>query len=643
MTRFLDLEELARKIGLDRLSHGRLVTLGVLLAVIAFLAVNVLSTNVFRSSRADLTDNGLFSLSEGTRTLVSKLEEPIHMRLFMSRDLIQQAPQLSAYANRVQSMLETYASLSNGKLALEVIDPRPFSDDEDRAVGLGINRIRLSGSDNELFFGLAATNSTDGTGQIPVFSPDREAFLEYDVTRLIADLSQPTKPVIALIDGIALGGNPMAQMPEQQILTQLRELFTVEELRGDVDKLPDGTRVVLAAHPRNLSERTLYTLDQWVLSGGATLIFVDPFAEAQPGIRPGMPAPNPRSDLKKLFSAWGIDFDVEKAVGDPAYALRTQRLVGGRAVTASNLPWLALREAAFAKDDALLAQLSSLVMTTAGSFKASGSDVTIKPLITGSQDAGLLPTSVASNQEADPRTLLNQLEKPDGPVILAGRIEGKLKSAFEAGKPEGSEAAGAHLKETAGKANVIVVGDADMLTDRNWIRRRQVLGQDFAEPFANNGAFVLNAIEQMAGGTVLADLRGRGVSYRPFERIQALEQKAEAQYLETQQALMRKMQETETRVRELTQSSGKDGELVSEETETALNQFRSELLSTRAQLREVQYNLRSDVERLQSWLTALNVGLLPALFAALALVFALRRSRMALPEREPETTSTTAS
>lgn len=636
-------EDIVKKSRVEKLSRSQLIGFGIVLAIVLFLAGNMLAGNLFRSSRVDLTDNNLYSLSKGTRTLLAKLKEPIHLRLFLSKGLVQQAPQLAAYATRVQSMLEAYADLSGGKITLEVIDPKPYSDDEDRAVGLGINRIRLQGAPNEVFFGLAATNSTDGKGKIPVFSPRREAHLEYDLTRLVAELGQPKKPVIAVIDGVALSGNPMARQPQSILMTQLKELYKVEQLHGDVDKLPEGTRVLVIAHPKGLSDRTLYTIDQWVLNGGATMVFVDPYAETQPTLRPGMPPRNPQSQFDKLFSAWGVKFDTKKSVGDPKYALQTQRRVGGRIEAVTFLPWLALRKDSFDTQSPLLANLSSIVMTQAGAFTAVSKDVKLVPLITGSKEAGLLPTAIAARPTSDPRALLGQLDKKNGPPIIAARLEGKIKSAFPKGKPEKSEHKGTPLKALKGTLNVMLVGDADMLSDRNWIRRQQgALGQRVVEAFANNGPFVLNAVEQMSGGTVLADLRGRGVSWRPFEKIKQLERNAEAQYLTEQQRLMQKLRAAEAKLRQISQQNGKDGELVSAESEKAVNQFRQELLATRAQLRQVQFNLRRDVDGLKSWITTLNVGLIPVLVGALALFMAFRRQKTPMPDKpQPQTTETT--
>ncbi len=617
----------------EKLTRPQLIGLAIALGVILFLALNVIFGQGFRSSRADLTENNLFSLSQGTKTLLGDLKEPIHMRLFLSKGLVQQAPQLAAYANRVQSVLNAYKDLSSGKITLEVIDPEPFSEAEDRAVGLGINRFRVSGASQELFFGLAATNSTNGRKEIPVFSPDRETFLEYDLTRLVAELGQPKKPVISIIDGLGISGDYQRRVTQQQILAQLKELFKVELLTGDVDKLPENTRVVLVVHPIALSDRTLFTLDQWVMNGGATMIFVDPYAETKPSQQPGQPALNASSNLGSLFKAWGIGFDGSKVVGDPVNALRTVRQLGGREVELANYPWFSVPRAGMDTSDGVLAQLSSIVMTTAGAFTTLNKDVTLKPLLTASGEAGLLPTGAAASPYGDPRQLLTQIEHSDKPLVLAARVGGKLKSAYEKGKPKDSKWEGEPLKDVRGSPNVIVVGDADMLMDRNWIQRRQIFGQPVAEAFANNGPFVLNAIEQMAGGAVLADLRGRGVSWRPFDRIAALEKVAEARFLAKEQELLKRLQATEQKLQEIRSKAKKKGDVVSDDSAQAVQQFRSEMLSTRAELREVQFDLRRDVERLKTWITTFNVGLFPAFVAAIALLFALRRPKKPLPER----------
>jgi ABC-type uncharacterized transport system involved in gliding motility auxiliary subunit len=620
---------------LNRIPKSRLVAVGAVLAIVLYLAVNSLSATLFRSSRIDLTDGGLYSLSHGTVALLDKLDEPIHMRLFMSASLHEAAPALSAYASRVRAMLDTYESLSHGKITLEVIDPQPYSEEEDRAVGLGINRISLDGTSDPIYFGLAATNSTNGSANIPVFTPDREAFLEYDLTRLVAELGQPKKPVVALLDGLGLAGNPMAGQEPAQILSMLKETYSVETVGGDIDKLPDNTRVVLVVQPQKLSDRTLYTLDQWVLSGGATLVFADPFAETQPGPQPGVPAENNATDFQKMFDAWGVGFDVKKAVGDPDWAIRTVRNIGGRQAEVANYPWFAIHDDGFDRGDAVTSKLQAVVMTTAGAFTATGKDTTLKPLMYASADAGLLPAGEAADPYGDPRALLSKIEKAGGRPVVAARLEGKLHSAFPDGKPKDSAAAGAPIKESASAPNVILVGDADMLSDRNWLQKQTVLGRQVAQAFANNGDFLLNAVEQMAGGVALADLRSRTVSWRPFTRIDALERAAEERFLAKQQELTQRIADTEKKLKDASATGeAKDGELVSADQTKAVETFKSDLLSARAELREVQYNLRADVASLKNWIMILIIGVVPAAVALIALVFALRRPRRPVPVRK---------
>lgn len=614
---------------------SRLVGAGVVLAVVLFLAVNSIASHLLGSDRVDLTEGRLYSLSQGTRTLLAKLDEPIHMRLFMSASLAEAAPQLAAYAARVRALLDTYASLSHGKITLEVIDPKPYSDEEDQAVGFAINRISLQGAGDPIFFGLAATNSTDGKAEIPVFAPDREAFLEYDVTRLVAELGQVQKPVIALIDGLGLAGNPMARMPPAQILAMLKETYDVETVGADVDKLPEGTRVVMVVQPQKLSERTRYTLDQWVLAGGATMVFVDPFAETEMGPQPGVPAADNASDLPALFKAWGVGFDVKRAVADPDNAIRTARNVDGRQVEVANYPWFAVNGAGFDKGDATVADLKAVVMTTAGAFTVTSRDVTLKPLMTASADAGTLPAGDAADPYGDPRALFAKIEKAPGPLVVAARLDGTLRTAFPDGKPQGSEATGAPLKQSAARPDVILVGDADMLADRNWIQRRNLMGQTIAQAFANNGDFVLNAVEQMVGGVALADLRGRTVSWRPFTRIDRITQAAEARFLAKQQQLTQRIRDAEGKLRNVAaEQKAKGGELVAADTARTVESFRADLIAARAELRDVQYNLRRDVDQLKAWIMIITIGVIPAAVALIALAFALRRPKRPVPTRK---------
>ena len=644
------------------LATGRMALIAALLGAILFMCLNIVSAKIFRNARMDLTQQHLYSLSQGTRTLLGELKEPVRFRLFMSSGLTKQAPQLAAFAGRVRSLLDSYAAAANGNVILEVIDPRPFSEEEDRAVAFGIDGFPGVGGER-LFFGLAATNSTTGRAIIGAFTPDREAFLEYDLTRLVSELGRRGKPVVALLDGLGLAGNPSIRLPEQQVLTQMKQFFDVKPLSGEVEKLPDDTRVLMVVHPQNLSEKTLYTIDQWVVAGNATMIFVDPYAENQFNPRDEAPS-NQSSNLEPLFKSWGVKFDATRAVGDPDYALQIQRDVGGRPLVAQHLPWMGLRGDALARDDAILAQLSAVVMTTAGAFETTKDGVTLRPLVRASNAAVTFDALIAGDRRQDPRRLMQEATKAPKSPILAARLTGMLDAAYpdtpkkeetkpdeakaDAAKPKAAKADESNkgegkatdntLKKSAKPANLILVGDADMLMDRNWIQMQSVGGQQVAQSFANNGDFVINAIEQMSGGAALSDLRGRGVSWRPFEVIQRMEAEADSRFRVKERELNVQLVETEQKLSKLPKAAEGSNEAVTAEQAKTIEGFRTQLLAIRSELRDVQFALRRDVDNLKNLVTALNVGVVPAAIGVIALAFGRRRSRRPLPKK-PSTTS----
>jgi ABC-type uncharacterized transport system involved in gliding motility auxiliary subunit len=626
-----------------RLTAGRIAAIAALLGAVIFVCVNIMSSQLLRSTRIDLTQQHLYSLSQGTRTLVGELNEPLRFRLFLSSGLTKQAPQLAAFAGRVRAMLDAYVAASNGHIVLEVIDPRPFSEDEDRAVAYGIQSFQGTGGE-QLFFGLAATNSTTGRSTINVFAPDRETFLEYDLTRLVAQLGNRGKPVVALIDGIGLAGSPMTRIPEQQTLAQMRQFFDVKNVPQSGGKIPDDAKVLMVVHPQHLDDATRYEIDQWVLAGKPTIVFVDPFAENQMGPG-GQPVPDASSTLEPLFKAWGVTFDPTKVVGDSTYALQTQRNVGGRAVVTQNLPWLALRSNALAKDEAILAQLSAIVMTDAGSLGTAKDGIALRPLISASDNAVLIEAAVAADRTGDPRRFLSGLKRVDKPPVLAARLSGTLDSAYPDGPPADKDKPadtapkdpapkGDTLKRSTKPINVILVGDADLLMDRNWIQQQSVLGQQIAQAFANNGDFVINAVEQMAGGAALSDLRGRGISWRPFELIQRMEADADQRFRAKEQQLTQELKDTEQKLAQLPRAPEGSVDVLTPEQVKAIEGFRAQLLTIRSELRDVQFALRRNVDDLKNWITAVNVGVVPLVVAIIALLFAMRRPRRPVPVKE---------
>ena len=602
---------------LNKIKSKSVIKFSILLSIIIFFSINIITNNMLGYSRIDFTENKLYSLSEGTKKLLKNLDEPIHLRLFISSNLVKDVPQFSTYANRVETILKTYSNISNGKITIETIDPKPFSDEEDRAVGMGINPFNATEMSDSLYFGLAATNSTNGQKNIPMFSPERETFLEYDLTSLISELSQTKKPIVSIIDNLGLSADGRVGKPEQQILKQMKEMFKVEMVNESANELDKDTKILMVIHPKFLSDETLYMIDQWVLKGGATLIFLDPYAETELSRQQGMPPMNPRSDLKKLLDTWGIKFDNKQAVLDSEFGFRIARKINGRDVQVTNYPWLNIRGEGLNKNDSTLSNLSTIVMTTAGSLQDTNKNPILEPIIRSSKKSGVGDAQKAGNPEGDPRDLLSNIKSDNENYTLAGWIKANLNSSFINSEDKKDN----QLMKSKNKSNVLIVTDADMLMDRNWLTQRGA--------FANNGDFVLNIVEKMIGGNALSDLRGKSTSWRPFEKIIELEKIAEEKFLIEEQMLAKKLEGMEDKIRNLTQNNDKDTDVLSPETIKAIDGFKTEMMATRSQLRNVKFDLRRDVDLLKKWIISINVAILPIVFAAVSLIISLRRKRKA--------------
>src|ERR1700677_3841606 len=324
---------------------------GLVALIVLFLGVVMLSNLSLRGMRLDLTQNHLYTLSPGTKQVLAELKEPVNLYFYFSRDAAEkQSPLIMPYANRVREFLEEITARSGGKIRLHVIDPQPFSDDEDHAAEAGLQSLQTNDTGGEpLYFGLAGTNSTDGRSVIPSFQPDREEFLEYDVAKLIQELANPKKPVVGLMSSLPMQGqfNPMTgQMGETwPILSQLEQLFTIRSLTTDLDHIDKDVDVLMIVHPKNFPPKTLYAIDQFVMRGGKVLLFVDPDSGADTS---GQDQQNPfagaganhSSDLEPLLKAWGVDYDPTKVVADLDLGLEVRSSMQGRATRKIGIPGL---------------------------------------------------------------------------------------------------------------------------------------------------------------------------------------------------------------------------------------------------------------------------------------------------------------
>ncbi len=615
---------------------------GALLALaLLFAGLTILFGQGLRGARADLTQNHLYTLAPGTDRILKGLKEPINLYFFYSREVAGQYPQLKAYASHVHDLLTELAGRSGGKLKLHVIDPQPFSEDEDRATDLGVKAVPID-AEKSFYLGLAGTNSTDGHAAIPFFDPtdpNKEQFLEYDVMKLVYQLSSAKKPVVGWLSSLPMNGgfDPSSGQQTQPwiVLEQAQQLFTVRMLEPGITRVDSDVDVLVLVHPKQLSAATQFAIDQYALRGGHVLAFVDPVAEqdtsaANPQNPLAAMTADRSSHLEPLLSAWGVQFDPRQVVADAGKALLVPMRNSDTPVR--HLGILGLDQADMNRKDVITASLSKIDVASAGFIAPrKGSGVTFEPLLQSSTLAEPLPSGRFA-MLIDPTTLMNGFHPTGQRYTIAARITGNVKSAFPKGPPAGVQlAAGEHaLSASARPLNVIVVADTDMLRDYLWVREQNLLGQTLAQPFANNGDFVFNAIDNLGGSDDLISIRGRASFARPFTRVEALRAQADERFHTKEQELESQLRDTEDKLSAMqSRRTDQSSLILSPEQEQEIGHFQKEKLRIRKELREVRLGLNQNIEHLGNTLKIINIVVVPAAFALFALLIGLRRRRRA--------------
>ena len=632
------------------ISRGLAAWLALVAAFVLFVAINVIAEQELPASRIDLTQNHLYTLSKGTRRVLAKIEEPITLRFYYSPRLGSSAPPYGIYAERVREMLRQYAALAPGKIKLEQIDPEPFSPAEDRAVAFGLQGVALAQGGDQVYFGLAATNATDDQQTIAFFQPERERFLEYDLTKLIYSLAFPKKTVVGLISSLPLGGDYEAAMrgaplTPYAIYEQMRQLYDLHELQPDIEKIPDDVDVLMLVHPQHLSDKLQYAVDQYVLKGGKALVFVDPYAEAQ-AAKQQQQAFDPHaeaSDLPRLFTAWGLEMLPDKVAGDRADARRVNTGTSATPHAVDYIAWLALDAGNVNHDSPITGDLSQLNFATAGILEPlKGAKTKFTPLVFTTTESQAIPVKdVAGMPNVD--ALLGGFKASGKRLTLAAHITGPADTAFREGAPKTAPAAEkndktakpvaapAGLKNSTKPINVVVVADTDMLADRFWVDIQNFVGQHVAVPNANNGDLVTNAIDTLSGGDDLIGLRTRGAAVRPFTLVQNIQRAADERYQDTEKGLQKHLKETQDKIRLLSGRDPQSSAQVATDAATSLEQaqtldnFRAELLKVRRQLREVQLALRQDIDHLRTEVEFADIAAIPILVGLVAIVLGLVR------------------
>jgi ABC-type uncharacterized transport system involved in gliding motility auxiliary subunit len=668
-----------------RLPRHTLAWTSVGLAFILLLSINLFASSALRNAKADLTQQRLFTISSGTRGMLRSIDEPISLKLYFSKRLGEAAPVYARYFERVRALLQQYADIAGGGLDVAVFDPEPFSDSEDKAVAAGLRGVRLNQEGEVGYFGLVGNNSTDSDSTIPFFTTDREAFLEYDLTKLIYTLANPKKRVVGLMTSLPLDGgmNPMAmmgggrqQLPPQMIMEQIRDFFEVKTLAQDVKEIPSDVDVLMVAQPDKLTPEAAYAIDQFVMGGGKILALVDPVAEMGGRAGPmgmGMPPSGPSPEFVKLLKAWGVDFDPTKVAGDIATARRVQFGGGARPTVTEYVGWLGLDRRSIDEKDVLSGGVERINLASPGFLsKAEGATTNVTPILLTSPQAMQIGADKFTGMP-DPVALLRSY-KPEGKsLMLAARVSGTANSAYpdgvpkpakaegedkakaDAAKPDGDkpeaakadagkdakpkeqkpEGAAAKPHKASGQINAIVIADTDLLSDQFWVDVRDFLGQQVAIPNASNAAFIVNALDNLSGSDALIALRGRGAEDRPFQLVNDLRRDSERRYREKEQALTAKLKEVQDQLTKL-ENAGEGGNvIVSESDRQAIEKFRGDMLAIRRELREVKRALREDIDRLDGWLKFANIALVPLLVGFGGIGWAVRQRRRTGPHSPP--------
>ncbi len=611
----------------NTLSYSGLVILALL-----FVLINMVSGNLLKGTRIDLTENRLYTLSQGTLNIVQNIQEPITLHYFFSDQASKDIPQLRTYANRVNELLQEYAQLSKGKITLNVIDPVAYSEQEDQATELGLQGVPTGATGQSIYFGLAGSNSVGDSETIAFFQPNKEQFLEYDVSKLIYTLTNTKKPVVGLLSRVPMFSSFDVETQRIRdpwaVTTQLQQLFDVRNIDFAEGKFDDDLEVLMVVHPKDLGLKTLYAIDQYVMQGGNLIVYVDPYAEADvPAMDPNSPieAEGVRSStLNKLFDAWGIDYTPAQVLGDRKYALTID---AGNGQQARHYAILGLDKSALAEDNVMTSGLDVITMAMAGIVKPHPeAEVEFEALIQSSTEA--MPFESAKFRFLPKVSSLAEGYAASGEnYAVAGRFAMQPQSAFPEGPPPDSEVTSAHIGQAADQVNIVVVTDVDMLTDRMWVNVQEFLGQKIMDAWASNGNFAVNAVDNLLGSSDLISVRGRATATKPFTRVEALRRDADDQFREKEQALQNKLRQTEQKISQLQAQRDDDNALMmSDEQRAEIARFQEEKLQVRKELRKVRHELDKNIKSLGNWLKAINIGLMPLVLTIMALILSAVRA-----------------
>ena len=578
------------------------------LAVLLFFVFNAFNHLIFKDARLDLTEGQLYTLSEGSLNLVQGVEEPVQLYFFFSEAASRDLTPIRTYADRVESMLEEFALASNGMLLVERIDPAPFSEAEDEAAAFGLQAVPVSATGDSLYFGLAGSDALDNVETIPFFQPDREMFLEYEISQLIDRLARPKREMVGLISTLPVTNqvNPQTFQPEPgwQSILSLEDTVTLESIDVSAEEIPEGLAALVLIHPKSLPDQMKTALVRYLASGGKVIAFLDPLAEmdraAASPMMPSLPS-GQASSLNWLTRSLGVQMREAEVLGDPQLALSVSTPSGA---PTRHLAILGLSNAQLNSESIVTAQLDSLNFASAGFFDIDSPTVAVETLIESSEFANGIAASQLQFLQ-NPEDLMQSFSEGSEARPIAVRLSGPttLETGLEGDAPV-----------EVSNLDLILVSDTDVLSDRLWVQVQNFFGQQVATAFADNGSLLTNLVDYFAGSQDLISVRSRGRFTRPFEVVQSLRREAETQYLASAEQLQLELNETERQLADLESQQESDGVLrLSDEQEAALVRFQDEKLRIRKALRDVRHRLDQDIDQLGGHLKLLNIIVLPIL------------------------------
>lgn len=619
---------------------------GVAAAFVIVVVLNFVFSAVH--TRIDLTEDKVYTLSDGTREILKNLDTKITIRFYYTQDDKQMPVFLKNYARRIEDLLYEYRQVAPKYIKIEKLDPQPDTDAEDSANLDGIDGQMVQMGE-KIFLGVAVS-SLDQKFAIPFLTPQRERLLEYDLSRAITRVASPEKPVVGVMSALpVMGTRATPQMmqqgqfqgqPEWMAITELKNDFEVTEVQLTAEEIPEDVDVLMVIHPRGITPATEFAIDQFVLRGGKLVAFVDPLSiidRQNNGANSQMGGgPQTSSGLDKLFAAWGVGFDKSKVVADQNFMTQTS---GRNGQPENNMTVLSLSQTAVNTNEVATSQISALLMAFAGSFSGTPTEGLTESVLLRSSAASQMVEGFLATMGAE--AIANDFKPDHAEKKLGIRLSGKFKTAFPEGKPGATppapdapadEKKSDSLKESAEENHVVLIADADMLFDQFCVRVQNFFGQRVVQPLNANISLAQNVIEQMAGDENLINARSRAIKNRPFTLIAKMRTEAEERYRSKIKDLEGELQETQRKLNELQRAKEDQNQkfILSPEQKAELAKFRELQVETNRKLKDLRKDLRREIDGLQNSLKWKNILAMPVAVILFGLIIGfIKRQRTA--------------